>query len=227
MREPRMDLRQSFQCRPRLIFGNRNVGIARLLRDTGEERLRIYCIFDRDYRDPSELANRVERAKEEGIDMHIWRRKEIENYLVCPSAVHRLIASSIQRAFSQTVDDVAFHIDGLIRSLEGHTVELIASEIQRRHKGIELQAAMRLARVQIDERWKSEEGRLSLVSGKEVLARISEWAKDRFGVSITTRRILRELRLDEIAAEMTAVVSAIDDGDPLIEIAQPASPGCC
>ena len=57
------------------------VGIARLLRDTGEERLRIYCIFDRDYRDPSELANRVERAKEEGIDMHIWRRKEIENYL--------------------------------------------------------------------------------------------------------------------------------------------------
>jgi hypothetical protein len=191
------------------------VGIARLLKETGDERLRIYCVFDRDYRDTSELVDRMDRAREEKIDLHIWRRKEIENYLVCPLAVHRIIASPAKGDASRTVEDVALHIDGLVRSLEGHTVELIASEIQRRNKGLELRAAMRLARVQVDERWKTEEGRLSLVSGKELLARIAEWAKSTFGVSITARRILRELRYDEIPCEMAAVISAIDAGDPI------------
>jgi hypothetical protein len=56
---------------------------------------------------------------------------------------------------------------------------------------------------------------LSVVSGKEVLARMADWAKATFGVSVTAKRILRQLRIDEISDEVVAVVAAIEDGDPL------------
>ena len=191
------------------------VGIARLLRGTGEERLRIYCIFDRDYHSTAELDDRMARAREEGIELHIWRMKEIENYLLVPSAVHRIIMSSPQRSAAVAVGDVAAKIDSLVRSLETHTVELLASEIQRRNRGMELQSALRSARIATGELWKTEKGRLSLVSGKQVLARIMEWGKESFDVSISPRRILRELRLDEIPPELIAVISAIDAGDPI------------
>jgi putative AbiEii toxin of type IV toxin-antitoxin system len=125
------------------------VGMARLLKDTGEERLRIYCIFDRDYRSSEELRDRMKRAREEGIDLHIWQRKEIENYLICPSVIHRLVASSDRGESSVALEGVTSSIDDLVRSLEVQTIELIASEIQRRQKGTDLQSAMRLARTQI------------------------------------------------------------------------------
>jgi len=192
------------------------IGIAKLIKETGEERIRTYCIFDHDYHSDQEVCERVQRAKDHGVDLHIWHRKEIENYLVSAAAVYRIIASHTKVGTSPSSDEVVSHIDHLVRDLEQETTELIATELQKRERGMALQSAMEAARAIVQARWSTPEGRLSLVSGKHVLAKIAEWAKTSFGATVTLKRILRELKTDEVPDELVAVVSAIEAGDSLI-----------
>src|SRR5439155_18436202 len=46
-----------------------------------------YCIFDSDYHTEEEKIKRLEDAKANEINLHIWSKKEIENYLLVPSAI--------------------------------------------------------------------------------------------------------------------------------------------
>jgi hypothetical protein len=60
------------------------VGSSMLLeRNIGTDFIK-YCIFDRDYHLPEHIAERVREAKKHKIDVHIWKLKEIENYLLGP-----------------------------------------------------------------------------------------------------------------------------------------------
>ena len=50
-----------------------------------------YCIFDSDFHVEEEKKQRLLDAKSNDINLHIWNKKEIENYLLVPSAICRLI----------------------------------------------------------------------------------------------------------------------------------------
>ena len=66
---------------------------ARMLAKLCGRPVDVFVVFDRDYRWDDELdARRVDAARS-GIDLHIWTRKELENHLLVPEAICRLIAS--------------------------------------------------------------------------------------------------------------------------------------
>lgn len=50
-----------------------------------------YCIFDSDFHTEEEKSKRLLDANEHEINLHIWNKKEIENYLLVPSAICRAI----------------------------------------------------------------------------------------------------------------------------------------
>ena len=79
---------------PRLSIGgwggwNYAVGSKLLLRNAGGDEIMAYCIFDSDYHLDEDLVARRADSEARGIELHIWRRKEIENYLVTPRTLHR------------------------------------------------------------------------------------------------------------------------------------------
>jgi hypothetical protein len=55
------------------------------------EALTTYCILDRDYHLDGEISARYQQAEDKAIQLHVWKRKEIENYLIHPVAIARLI----------------------------------------------------------------------------------------------------------------------------------------
>ena len=63
--------------------------------------------------------------------------------------------------------------------------------------------------------WDSLDGRLALVPGKQLLASLSAWMQEEYGVSVSVLRIARQMRQAEIADELTQVVSAIELNEPL------------
>ncbi len=73
--------------------------------------------------------------------------------------------------------------------------------------------ANKSAREQIAGSWATAEGRLSLVSGKKVLGKLSEWAQATYGVSINPTRIARELKKSELPAEVAGVLTAIENNE--------------
>jgi hypothetical protein len=67
----------------------RAIGCASLLKEAVGGAFQCYCILDSDYQTASALQSRRTSAVGHKIDLHIWRKKEIENYLLVPAAVLR------------------------------------------------------------------------------------------------------------------------------------------
>jgi hypothetical protein len=58
-------------------------------------------------------------------------------------------------------------------------------------------------------KWGNLQGRLSLVSGKQLLARLSAWTQATYGLALSAARIVRGMRRSEISDEIVMVHTAI------------------
>lgn len=187
------------------------IGSSLLLKNAGGEEIVTYCIFDSDYHTPDEIKERLKNAKVHGVQMHIWARKEIENYLIVPKAIQRIISSGIVKgAASPDKDEISEHIDKIAEILKDSTFDATANEflIQNRQGGIA--TANRLARERINKAWKTREGRISIISGKSVVSKLSDWSQSKFGVAFSSNKIAQELLPSEIAPEIVSVVTSIE-----------------
>lgn len=69
------------------------VGSSMTLKNAVGDRISTYCILDSDYHSESEISGRYEDARKRGVNLHVWSRKEIENFLLQPLAIRRVLAS--------------------------------------------------------------------------------------------------------------------------------------
>ena len=93
--------------------------------------------------------------------------------------------------------------------------DALASEFLAENRAAGSTQANRSARERKNLEWNTEQGRLSLVSGKRVLAKLSQWMQETHGVAINAVRIARELRRNEISDEIVEVLAAIENNEPL------------
>jgi energy-coupling factor transporter ATP-binding protein EcfA2 len=192
---------------------NYAVGSRMLLKNALGEEIRTYCLLDSDYHTVEAIAGRYDEAARVGVCLHIWQRKEIENYLLVPSAIRRVILSKLQGEIdSLTEDRVRSRLAKIAATQKNATFDAISQEALAENKAKGIKFANEIARKRIDAAWGSSEGQLSVVSGKLLLSKLSEWSQNRFGVSFGARRVARELRNHEIDPEMRNVIVAIEQG---------------
>lgn len=196
----------------------RVVGSAMLLEKNVGREFITYCIFDRDYHVKAQIEERHDQAKKMRIDLHIWQRKEIENYLLCASAISRLICSRSDKRTVPSEGTVQKELDRVTDELRDTVLDAYAQEYLSRDRSGGVTAANRFAREQIEE-WKNAKSRLSMVSGKEVISRLSDWSKRKYNVSFAADTIASELKRSEIHEELSATVIAIHDGEHFSELA--------
>ncbi|MCX5905469.1 MAG: AAA family ATPase [Proteobacteria bacterium] len=193
---------------------NYAIGSSMLLKNAGGQSIVVYCILDYDYHTKAECEKRMSEAKNAGVQLHIWQRKEIENYCLVPSAVQRLIASRVsRRKVPPTIDDVVLQFEAIFKELKDDVFDALSAEILAQDRKLGAGGANKKARESLDKSWKSFEGRISIVSGKEVLSRLSKWSQDNFNVSMNASLIARQLKSHEIPDEVKHVVSAIENSE--------------
>ncbi len=198
---------------------NYAVGSRMLLRNALGEEIRTYCLLDSDYHTAEAIAGRYEEAARVGVCLHIWQRKEIENYLLVPSAILRVIRSKLQKEIDGITEDrVRSRLEKIAEAQKDAAFDAISQEAlaENRAKGIKF--ANEIARKRIDTAWSSLKGKLSVVSGKLLLSKLSEWGQNRFGVSLSARRLAREIRTSEFEPEMRNVILAIERGCEFAEV---------
>jgi hypothetical protein len=156
----------------------------------------------------------MKTAAERGIQLHVWERKEIENYLLAPGAIARVISSEARDEHGLPDEKAVLEeLDGITRGLRMETMDAIATEVLARDKAAGLGPANRAARERVAKAWKSLPGRIGIVSGKEVLKGLFTWSQKKFGVSLNARKLARHLRKEDIPAEMVSIVTAIERGE--------------
>jgi energy-coupling factor transporter ATP-binding protein EcfA2 len=196
----------------------RAVGAASAMRNAVGQPIIVYCLFDRDYYPQSIISKRYERARTEGINLHVWQRKEIENYLIAPSTITRVIGSrAAPGATRPSESEVEEQIDAVVGSLRDDTIAAIATAIQAEDRKTAAGTAFLEAKRSVNEAWSKRDARWALVSGKRVLAALSEWSKAQFGVSFGAVTLARSFEEAEIPLELQAVLEAIEESHPLAE----------
>ena len=174
------------------------------------ERIRVYALLDHDYFLDDELDERRAEARHAEVDLHIWERKEIENYLLVPEAVARIVAAGVSPAEARpSADDVASQIDAIAATLRDDVVDCYGTEIQARNRRLTFATARQRAQAVVDAAYESQPGRWAVIPGKTVLSRLSSWSRQQFGVSFGSERVGRELHEVEIDDEVAGVIRAI------------------
>lgn len=192
---------------------NYAVGSSMLLQNAGGESISTYCILDSDFHTPGEVKRRLNDAYKKNVRLHIWARKEIENYLASPSAIVRIIAEN--SSTPPAAEDVLNELLKIADANKNETQDSFAESFYNEDRSKGYKVANQSARSLVEMSWSLPNGPLHCVSGKVLLSGISEWSKSNFGVSFGVKSLLRVLRREDIPAEVVAVISAIDANEDL------------
>ncbi|CAN5921892.1 hypothetical protein BH11PSE3_BH11PSE3_03600 [soil metagenome] len=187
------------------------VGSSMLLKNAGDQSIRAYCILDRDYHTQDEVDEVQAEAHRFGLQLHVWSRKELENYLIVPRTIQRLIAGKIAKDVPPpTVPEVISAIEQQCENRRNEVFDAMGQEFLARNRGAGLPAANTLARTRLDQSWTTFSGKIAIVSGKQLLSDLSKWSKQHFNVSFGRMSVAEAMYVEEIDGEIRKVLTAIE-----------------
>jgi hypothetical protein len=204
-----------FDGLPNMSIGGWNgwpyaIGTALAIRNAVGEEVITYCILDSDHHTQAEIQRRLADANTRQVSLYIWQRKEIENYLLRPEAIARIITQRLVRGISPTSEEVLNRISAIAESLRNEAFDATSAEILTENRALGPVNANREARLLIDLRIEALGGLQYVVSGKEMITRLSAWAQDAYVVSLNAGQIANELRPNEIHEHLAHVVRSIE-----------------
>jgi hypothetical protein len=188
------------------------VGSAMLLKNAVGETVSTYCILDSDYHTPQEIEARLDDAKTRNVRLHVWSRKEIESYLLVPRAIKRTIEAL--SGLEVRLGDVERKMNEFAESLKDEVLDCYSDSFAQRDRGKGLKPANANAREIVNREWAAGRA-LHRVPPKEILSKLSDWSKAKYGSSFSIGRLLQHLRREEIAEEVVEVITAIESNDAL------------
>jgi predicted ATPase len=191
------------------------VGSNMLMTNAVGEEILTYCIFDRDYHSEEDIPRRQEEAAQHGVSLHIWTRKEIENFAVDGGLICRFIEGRISaRTSPPAAEEIESRIEMFANEFEDSTFDAFSAEFLKHDRAGGSPKANRSART-IIKNCREQNGSIrDLVSGKQLLSRLSEWTNGEFGVSYSAHALLKTMSVGDVPAELASVVEAIERQRP-------------
>lgn len=188
------------------------LGSSMTLKNAVGDRITTYCILDSDYHSNDEIRGRYAEAQDRGVNLHIWSRKEIENFLLQPRAIRRVLAARIKTGEVPSDEELRQKLleicEGERRSIE----DAFASALIQVNRKLDVITANKSARAHVERIWQSEDARLAVASGKDLLSELSRWTQCEFGVTFGPPAIARQMTLSEMPRELMDVIRSIEEG---------------
>ena len=174
--------------------------------------------MDRDFHTKTEIQAVKRYAKKLGVNLHIWSRKEIENYLLIPSAIERIINRLLAAGEKRVKEiDVENQMFDFADKLKEHVIDKMADAVYfaSKDKGKGVSWARNKVKPQVEKNWKDPGKVVEMVPGKKLIRMMSGWSQKKFKVAFGAAGIAREIRSNEIPEEMAEVLSSIEAKRPL------------
>jgi hypothetical protein len=169
-----------------------------------KESVQEWVVLDRDYRSEQETRNTEAEFANLGVKCHVWKKKELESYMLAPRAVSRLAGVSAEWVVEE-LEEIAVEMKTRVQSALANARQGRERDQSRREQ------ILYGALADFDTLWSHEEGRLDLCPAKEVLSQLNQRLQASGKKAVSAVAIARELREDEIPREMATVVRQIED----------------
>jgi energy-coupling factor transporter ATP-binding protein EcfA2 len=177
----------------------------------------IAAILDRDYRCPEEIDEMSRDAREVVPRFHILARKELENYLLVPTAIARAIADRLKdrnkRDVKVTIENVEGMLDAIATEMKSDVLSQVISNrmryfANRTSKDPATVASEAITKLDAD--WTTFSHRMTVIPGKQLLSTLNGRLQAKFGISITAPQIIRHMTPDMIAPDLRDILTDID-----------------
>ena len=185
---------------------NEALGAARLFYEETQGEIKTFCILDRDYHTDEEVQKLYELSTENHLELHVWRKKEIENYILVPAAIARVAGITLEGPeYSEFEHDLFIELDKLAAKTRGSIIDQYCLQDRSKNPSYYIPAA----EAWFNRNWDSLEGRLSIACGKDIISLINSWIKTEFKRSSSRSRILSALKPRDIPDEMKQVIETL------------------
>lgn len=194
---------------PTIPFGGFNniprvYGTSNLFYSETTNQIKCYALADKDYRDPRIIEKVKNEAATEHLNLHVWQRKEIENYLIIPQVLFNFIPKS----FSITYDVFVRQLEVLLDEQRDKVFDAYATQYRIDCKELangqqwDTATCNQNARTYLKEHWNTLNDKIALVGGKDFISVLAKYFQDNYKVSISVRKILEEITPDVISDEI-------------------------
>lgn len=162
------------------------------------------CILDRDYYPDELLQKKLEMAEENHLCLHIWQKKEIENYIIIPTAIFRITKQKIEN-----YNCFLHEFEKIVDEYKDEVTDQIAQHIFENDRSLAMPTCNEQARKIINQRWICLDNKLAMVCGKDLIKKINHWMRKKYNISCSIDKIIRELQPEEINCEIVKVFELI------------------
>jgi hypothetical protein len=156
----------------------------------------------------------MKEAAERRVQLHVWKRKEIENYLLDATVIRRVLSKRLPASSVPSEAELRELILEICRQEFDTVVYATAEMLLSRNRGLGM-TAHRIAREQVEREWGDNEKILDMAPGKAVLSKLSRSCQERYGASFGAPAIARNFYTTEIPQEISIVLEAIETGAEL------------
>jgi energy-coupling factor transporter ATP-binding protein EcfA2 len=175
-------------------------------------------IFDRDYRPQEEIDEFIEQLKATLAVLFVLKRKELENYILVPTALDRALQRlSTERAIRGGTEPQEMEsAEGLLLRLSDDMKTETASQYVAKRldffarSGQDRSTITNSSLKWFEEMWANLDSRVEVVPGKTLFARFSAYVQETYGFTVTPRHVVDALLVSEIPAELRQVIRGLD-----------------
>ncbi|MBU6956700.1 AAA family ATPase [Pseudomonas sp. CVAP len=187
---------------------NYAIGSKILLKSTSDN-IKVHCILDSDYFTETDIDKRKKEAASHNINLLIWSRKEIENYLLDSDLIFEYIKEKTNHK-DLSHEKVKDKIMQIISNMHDSTFDAIAQHYHKENKSEGLTGANKYARKILTTAWSSEAGKINICSGKEIISKMSEWSNENFGISFNAKSLARAMKVQDIPHEFKRAIESLE-----------------
>jgi predicted ATPase len=170
------------------------------------EEIKLAALLDRDYRAEAEVQKTFSALEKEISLAHILHRKEIENYLLVPTAIGKAILERIKDR--QIILDGEFDVLTLLYEVTEYfkddvNAQLMANKLKVVSKFRQDDATIIGEYIRDFERnWTDIDYRFCVIPGKSVFSKINEVIQLKYKVSITYIQVINCMKKSDIGSDL-------------------------
>jgi AAA15 family ATPase/GTPase len=177
----------------------------------GGRALEAFVVADRDYY--PDLDHLIAKLPAEHIRWHVWQRAEIENYLLCPEAILRLLRGNGRQL---VLDEQAFRaeynalLEASRESAHDHLVAAFTEYRRRLDERWDAVTISRKAREYLQGHWGEEPVALADAKGI-VLPGVKRWLQERQFGQFSNKSLAKTLSPEDLPAEVHELARRLAD----------------
>jgi len=188
--------------------------ISWIFRNTIDEKIKCYVVLDRDFHTDQEIDEIVNNLEQQDVKIHVWGRKEIENYAIDYDALYRMFTNKFcerHRDVEIPLSSMEFE-EKILSIFEDFKHQVLSQTISNRiehrsDRSIDSSTITSQVLKEFENNWQDIEFRRKVIPGKDFFAKLNAWLNDEYHITITVNHAINSLRSEEIEPEVHNVIN--------------------